>query len=130
MAETKNFQEQYEAACWKIVDEMQEKFIDLCVDDNHSAYGNEMPQRQERFRAHLEKLNFRFYTDFLDVPQIPNDADVQQDQIQEIKAIDTAMGQDLDEIFELINGRAKDQFSASQVIINHQWDDANKRFVD
>ena len=38
--DTKNFQEQYEAACWKIVDEMQEKFIDLCVDDNHSAYGN------------------------------------------------------------------------------------------
>ena len=38
--DTKNFQEQYEAACWKIVDEMQDKFIDLCVDDNHSAYGN------------------------------------------------------------------------------------------
>ena len=61
-ADNKNFQEQFDAACWKIVDEMQDKFIDLCVDDNHSAYGNEMPQKQDQFRAHLEKLNFEFKT--------------------------------------------------------------------
>ena len=32
--------DQYESTCWKIVDEMTEKFIDLCVDDNNSQYGN------------------------------------------------------------------------------------------
>lgn len=47
---------------------MSEKFIDLCVDDNNSVYGNDMPVRQERFKAHLEKLNFRFETKCLETP--------------------------------------------------------------
>jgi len=68
-AENKNFQEQYEAACWKIVDEMQANFIDLCVDDNHSAYGNELIQKHDQFKAHLGKLNFRFETENLDLPK-------------------------------------------------------------
>ena len=48
---------------------MNDKFIDLCVDDNHSAYGNEMPQKHLQFKSHLEKLNgFRFETGILDMP--------------------------------------------------------------
>jgi len=66
--DAKLLQEQFDAQCWKIVEDMSEKFIDLCVDDNNSAYGNDMAQRQERFRAHLEKLNFRFETTCLELP--------------------------------------------------------------
>ena len=90
---------------------MQEKFIDLCVDDNHSAYGNEMPQRQERFRAHLEKLNFRFRTSRLDLPSETafnnSGATIGADQVTMIKEMDAAMGQDLDTINDLLENVAK-----------------------
>ena len=88
---------------------MQEKFIDLCVDDNHSAYGNDQPQRQERFRAHLEKLNFRFETSRLDMPEQTafNNSGIQADQVATIKEIDAAMGQDLDAINDLLENAAK-----------------------
>ena len=89
---------------------MQEKFIDLCVDDNHSAYGNEMPQRQERFRAHLEKLNFRFETSRLDMPEetaFNNNGAIQADQVATIKEMDAAMGQDLDAINDILENAAK-----------------------
>lgn len=48
---------------------MQANFIDLCVDDNHSAYGNELIQKHDQFKAHLGKLNFRFETENLDLPK-------------------------------------------------------------
>ena len=87
---------------------MQDKFIDLCVDDNHSAYGNEMPQRQERFRAHLEKLNFRFQTSRLDLPNgmvaSNNNAGI---DIAALKEIDFAMGENLDAINELLESEAR-----------------------
>ena len=90
---------------------MQEKFIDLCVDDNHSAYGNEMPQRQERFRAHLEKLNFRFETSRLDLPEETafnnRGGEIHADQVATIKEIDAAMGQDLDAINDLLENAAR-----------------------
>jgi len=95
---------------------MSEKFIDLCVDDNNSAYGNDMPQRQERFRAHLEKLNFRFETTCLDLPNSTASSDAEVD-IEAIKTADTTMGQDLDAIFEMIDGQAKEQFKSHHVII-------------
>ena len=130
-AENKNFQEQYEAACWKIVDEMNDKFIDLCVDDNHSNYGNEMPQRQERFRAHLEKLNFRFNTNCLEMPPMPADAShIDKNVVEGLREADREMGQQLDSIFNLLNQSAEDQFHSKDVIITHQWDDRRKIFED
>jgi|EP00354_Favella_ehrenbergii_P004160 hypothetical protein len=47
---------------------MNDKFIDLCVDDNNSDVGHRMPQQQAAFRAQLEKLNFQFETKCLDTP--------------------------------------------------------------
>ena len=47
---------------------MQDKFIDLCVDDAHSNYANEMIQKQDQFHEHLGKLNFQFKTEMLDLP--------------------------------------------------------------
>lgn len=131
-AENKNFQEQYENACWKIVDEMQEKFIDLCVDDNHSAYGNEMPQKQERFRAHLEKLDFRFKTNCLEMPAMPADAGLIDKLVVEgVREADREMGEQLDQIFDIMNGMGGDDpFRSKDVIINHKWDDRRKMFEE
>ena len=91
---------------------MQDKFIDLCVDDNHSAYGNMMPQKHEQFKAHLEKLSFRFETTCLDLPagMVEDDSAMDKDSIESLKTADTDMGKDLDAIFDLMHGKAKDQF--------------------
>ena len=62
-------EEQYNRACYAIVDEMNDKFIDLCVDDNNSEIGHRMPQQQAAFTAQLEKLNFQFETKSLDMPR-------------------------------------------------------------
>ncbi len=35
--------EQYQEAGWKIVEDLNDKFIDLCVDDNSQDYGNKQP---------------------------------------------------------------------------------------
>ena len=122
-------QEQYETACQAIVNEMQEKFIDLCVDDNHSAYGNEMPQKQAAFRAHLDKLNFKFQTDRLEMPQTSGD-DTAID-VSELKEIDAAMGLHLDAISDIIDGKNNAFIECgSKVVIRHQWSDKQKKFVD
>ena len=34
---------------------------------------------------------------------------------------DTEMGSDLDDIFNILNSEAKDELSASNVIIEHRW---------
>ncbi len=36
--------EQYQEAGWKIVEDLNDKFIDLCVDDNSHDYGAKQPQ--------------------------------------------------------------------------------------
>ena len=82
---------------------MQEKFIDLCVDDNHSAYGNEMPQKQAAFRAHLDKLNFKFQTERLDMPQTVGDESAIN--VSELNEMDAAMGLDLDAISDMMDGK-------------------------
>ena len=108
---------------------MNEKFIDLCVDDNHSAYGNEMNQKHEQFKAHLEKLNFEFKTQSLSLPEATNGDDGQID-IDSLMTADTAMGKDLDDIFNLIDGPAKEQFYNDVVVIDHQWNNAAQRFEE
>ena len=102
---------------------MQEKFIDLCVDDNHSNYGNEMPQRQERFQAHLAKLNFQFKTDRLDMAQSSGSApEISESDISELKEIDSQMGMHLDAISEIMSGNPYVD-SGRKVVITHQWQD-------
>ena len=59
---------QFETTCKNIVDEIMDKFIDLGVDDNHSAFGEGMAGRQLKFKSHLEKMQFQFQTTCLDLP--------------------------------------------------------------
>ena len=40
------------------------------------------------------------------------------------------MGQQLDEIFDLIDGQAKEQFRHKQVIIEHKWNEHANKFED
>ena len=108
---------------------MQEKFIDLCVDDNHSAYG-QMPNKQETFKTHLEKLSFTFETKCLDLPagMVEDEGTMDKHSIESLQTADTDMGKDLDAIFDLMNGKAVDQFKHEQVVIEHQWNDKAKKF--
>ena len=112
---------------------MQDKFIDLCVDDNHSAYANhQMPQKAQQFNEHLKKLDFRFETQCLDLPASmiggESSSEMDKNSIEALQTADTEMGKDLDAIFDLMNGRAKDHFKHEQVIIEHQWNDRAKKF--
>lgn len=111
---------------------MQEKFIDLCVDDNNSAYGNMMPQKQEQMRAHLEKLNFKFNTACFDLPasMAPTEDSLEKETMTALTNADTAMGQDLDELFDLIEGQKKVEIASSEVVIEHKWDDQSKKFLE
>ena len=122
--------DQYESTCWKIVDEMTEKFIDLCVDDNNSQYGERMPLHTDQFRAHLEKLNFRFQTKCLDMParMAEEGSTLDQQSIEALRTADSSMGQELDAIFDLIDGQAKDHFRHQQVVVEHKWNDQHHKF--
>ena len=51
--------------------EVQEKFIDLGVEGNGSAYGD-MAAKQEKFSKDLNKMPFKFQTKMFDLP--PGDA--------------------------------------------------------
>ena len=46
-----------------------------------------------------------------------------QNNINAIQITDTTMGQDLDAIFNLLDGQAKEQFRCPEVIIEHRWND-------
>lgn len=112
---------------------MQVKFIDLCVDDNHSAYAHhQMPQKSQQFQEHLKKLDFRFETKCLDLPtdMTSDESSMQIDKnsIEALKTADTEMGKDLDAIYDLMNGKAKDQFKHERVIIVHKWNARAKEF--
>ena len=108
-----------------------DKFIDLGVDDNHSAFGEGMAGRQQKFKTHLEKMQFNFETSLLDQPK-GNDAaegELQNELDEDIKTADTAMGTDLDEIFNLLTVQAQADLGTTSVIVEHKWDGQNKRFL-
>jgi len=107
-AQQEQVQEQYDRACYDIVEEINDKFIDLCVDDNNSSIGNRMPAAQAAFRSNLETLSMTFQTSRLDMPkrmESGNEALVMdKDIMQSLCAADDSMGKDLDAIFGLIDG--------------------------
>ena len=110
---------------------MQVKFIDLCVDDNHSAYAHhQMPQKSAMFQEHLKKLNFRFETKCFDMPadMASEDTQIDKNSIEALQTADTEMGKDLDDIFNLMTGKAKNQFKNEHVIIEHKWNARAKEF--
>jgi len=67
------------------------------------------PQQVQQFRQALERLNFKFDTKLLDLPEaMTNDTEIIEGDMQEsLCAADAEMGQDLDAIFSLLNGETK-----------------------
>lgn len=64
-----SFRERFEAECKKIVNETQEKFIDLGVEDNNWNYG-EIAQKQELFTSYMNtQATFAFDQDTFDLPK-------------------------------------------------------------
>ena len=53
---------------------------------------------------------------------------IDKQSIEALQKADTDMGKELDAIFDLMHGRAKDQFKLDQVIIEHQWNGRAKKF--
>ena len=53
-----------------------------------------------------------------------------QIDIEALLTADNAMGRDIDDIFELIDGPAKEQFKYEGVVIDHQWNNQAQRFEE
>ena len=87
-----------------------DKFIDLGVDDNHSAFGEGMAGRQQKFKNHLEKMDFEFKTTCLDLPtgneQNEEFLHPELEVLEEMLTSDTAMGSDLDQICNYLTVQA------------------------
>ena len=111
-----------------------EKFIDLGVDDNHSAFGENMQGRQNKFKSHLEKMNFTFTTNILDLPT-GNDENEEllhpdKEMFEEIATTDSTMGADLDQIFNFLTTHAKADLGSGSVVVDHKWDPQTKSFMN
>ena len=60
----------FEKDCRDIVNEIADKFWDLGLDDgNRSDYGQDLIQKQQKFRKEFEKLNFQFDSQQLNKPK-------------------------------------------------------------
>lgn len=116
------------------MDEIAEKFIDLGVDDNQSDFGQEIPHRQERLQQQLEKLNFRFKTKCLDLPEGSSAAEAQLELTQEtmasLQSSDSAMGSQLDKIFSLMTEQTEASFRGLSIIVEHRWDAEKSHFAN
>ena len=99
------FKDQFEADCKRIVDDIQEKFIDLGV-DNHSAYADNIHDRQTKLKEVLGKIPFEFKTQCLDLPQTSSASTDQfgldKDQMDELSTTDATMGREIDRIFDIM----------------------------
>lgn len=61
----------FESDCKKIVKEISDRFIDLGLDDHNSEYGQDLLQKQEKFRKELDKKekDFKFDAETLHLPK-------------------------------------------------------------
>ena len=106
---------------------MNDKFIDLCVDDNSQDYGAKQPQLMAQFKQHLGNLNFQFETKLLDLPEaMTNDTEIDTECKNSADILcneDKQLGEDLDAIFSLLNSETKEQFKHEKFIVEHKWSD-------
>jgi hypothetical protein len=101
---------QLEAECRKIVDEIQEKFIDLGLDEgNHSDYGDDLYNKQEKFRKEFERLPFEYDPVTLKMPKGGDNISHLEKNDDAMKTEGEEMGRDLEEIFNLLSNKVKHQ---------------------
>ena len=109
-----------------------DKFIDLGVDDNHSAFGEGMAGRQLKFKSHLEKMQFEFKTTCLDLPKGNAENEEllhpERDMLDELQTSDSTMGADLDQIFNYLTVHASSDLGNCSVIVEHKWNSKKNAF--
>lgn len=102
--------------------ETQEKFIDLGADDNGSGYGD-MAAKQERFNRDINKVPFKFATKMFDLPAASSgNAEIDEDLISAVQAMDAEMAKDLDHFAELISGKVSQAPVGPELIVEMVWD--------
>ena len=109
-----------------------DKFIDLGVDDNHSAFGDGMAGRQQKFKDHLQKMDFQFQTTCLDMPtgneQNEELLHPDREMLEEVTTADSTMGADLDQIFQYLTVQANEDLGKCEVIVDHKWNSKKGSF--
>ena len=66
----------FEQECRKIVNDISEKFLDLGLDEgNHSDFGQDLIEKQARYKKEFQKLQFNFETQALNKPKGGDDND-------------------------------------------------------
>lgn len=77
-------------------------------------------------------MNFRFETKCLETPAstASTDATAAEVDIEALQEADMAMGRDLDSIFDIMESQANTHFKATNVIIEHNWNEKEKKFAE
>jgi hypothetical protein len=95
----------FEEECKKIVKDIQDKFIDLGLDDHESDFAaGELQAKQERFEREFKRMPFEFAANSL---QLPASKGVDEEAIEEQN--DTArqaddLGLQLEALSEILHG--------------------------
>lgn len=121
---------EFEALCKQTVTEVADKFIDLNVEDNTSAYGHDMQSNQEKYRKALNKVAFKFETHVFDLPK--GHAESVEDEMstlestrhkleEDLQAESLKMSKDLEGILNILNVQAVQTLSHSNIIVEHSW---------
>ena len=102
-----------EVDCKKIVQEISKRFIDLGLEDHEDDYAAEQFQaKQEKFEAEFKRLPFQFEAHSLSLPNQAsgNEDELLQNEDPKFNEDWAALGQNLQDIHDILNMRALKQF--------------------
>ena len=84
-----------------------------------------MQGRQQKFKDHLQKMDFQFETTCLDMPKgnEQNEELLYSDNqmLEELTQADSVMGADLDQIHQYLTVQANEDLGKGDVIVDHKW---------
>lgn len=102
------------------------------MDDGHSSYGPEQSDKFNKLKEHFDSNVLNFETKCLELPKGNADSEDHltpaADSIQSMLTADTQMGQDLDDLFKILNHEAREELSNTRCIIEHRWNAATSNF--
>ena len=75
-------------------------------------------------------MSYRFSTKCLEAPKpMPiHESKIDKNDIEQLCAEDENMGRELDAIFDLIDGKARQQFLLPEVVVEHVWNSRTCKF--
>ena len=85
---------------------------------------------QERFKKELERISFEFKTQLLDLPHEcdMNNLKLDQESLEQVESTMASMGQDLDNIFDVLNDASMSKTGKQSVVIEHKWNVHSQSF--